>query len=105
MSTSAYHDFRTFITPFFASLRWKGENVSTNEVEATISSVLQLKDATSYGVEVPHTDGRAGMIAIPAESADEVDLDKLAAGCKERLPAYARPVFVRFIKEVSLTSE
>lgn len=32
--------------------RWRGENVSTTEVEATVSSVLDLKDAVVYGVEV-----------------------------------------------------
>ena len=27
------------------------------EVEATVSNVMGLKDATSYGVEIPGTDG------------------------------------------------
>ena len=27
------------------------------EVEATVSNIIGLKDATSYGVEVPETDG------------------------------------------------
>ena len=44
--------------------RWRGENVSTLEVEATISNVLELKDATAYGVEIPNTEGRAGMVTI-----------------------------------------
>ena len=38
--------------------RWKGENVSTTEVEATVSNVIGLKDATSYGVEIPGSDGK-----------------------------------------------
>ena len=44
--------------------RWRGENVSTLEVEATISNVLELKDATAYGVEIPNVEGRAGMVTI-----------------------------------------
>jgi acyl-CoA synthetase (AMP-forming)/AMP-acid ligase II len=32
--------------------RWRGENVSTAEVEAVISNVAALKDAVAYGVEV-----------------------------------------------------
>jgi solute carrier family 27 fatty acid transporter 1/4 len=32
--------------------RWRGENVSTAEVEAVISNVAGLKDAVVYGVEV-----------------------------------------------------
>jgi len=32
--------------------RWKGENVSTTEVEAVVSNVAEFKDAVVYGVEV-----------------------------------------------------
>jgi acyl-CoA synthetase (AMP-forming)/AMP-acid ligase II len=32
--------------------RWRGENVSTAEVEAVISNIAGLKDAVVYGVEV-----------------------------------------------------
>ena len=35
------------------TFRWRGENVSTTEVEATISNVVKLSDAVVYGVEVP----------------------------------------------------
>ena len=34
--------------------RWKGENVSTSEVEAAISNIVKLKDCLVYGVEVIH---------------------------------------------------
>jgi acyl-CoA synthetase (AMP-forming)/AMP-acid ligase II len=32
--------------------RWKGENVSTCEVEAAVSSAVGLRDVCVYGVEV-----------------------------------------------------
>lgn len=32
--------------------RWKGENVSTTEVEGTLSRLLDMKDVVVYGVEV-----------------------------------------------------
>lgn len=35
------------------TFRWKGENVSTTEVEAIIHKIIGLKDATVYGVEIP----------------------------------------------------
>ena len=87
--------------------RWRGENVSTNEVEATISNILDQKDATVYGVEVSDNDGKAGMVAIPAMDGDEdVDLDKLVMGVMKELPAYARPIFVRLVKKrLDLTGE
>lgn len=34
------------------TFRWKGENVSTNEVEAVISNIIKLNDAVVYGVEI-----------------------------------------------------
>ena len=35
------------------TFRWRGENVSTFEVETTISKIVKLNDAVVYGVEVP----------------------------------------------------
>ena len=66
---------------------------------------MELKDATSYGVEIPGTDGRAGMLAIPAKTESEVDFDKLERGLNEKLPAYARPLFIRLVQEADLTSK
>ncbi len=35
------------------TFRWKGENVSTTEMEGTLSRLLDMKDVVVYGVEVP----------------------------------------------------
>ena len=35
------------------TFRWRGENVSTTEVEAAISKGIQHKDCTVFGVEIP----------------------------------------------------
>lgn len=78
--------------------------MSSNEVEDIITGILELKEtATVYGVEIPHTDGRAGMVAIPDED-ENVDLQKLHMSCVEQLPKYSRPLFVRLVKEVQMTS-
>lgn len=34
------------------TFRWKGENVSTSEVEAIVSNIIDYKDTVIYGVEV-----------------------------------------------------
>lgn len=34
------------------SFRWRGENVSTAEVEGVISTIVGLKDTIVYGVKV-----------------------------------------------------
>ncbi|XP_055908772.1 long-chain fatty acid transport protein 4 isoform X2 [Eupeodes corollae] len=84
------------------TFRWKGENVSTGEVEAQVSNVAGYKDTVVYGVSIPHTEGRAGMAAIydPERS---VDLDTFAEELKKLLPTYARPQFLRFLTKVDLT--
>ncbi|KAK2713733.1 hypothetical protein QYM36_009570 [Artemia franciscana] len=84
------------------TFRWRGENVSTTEVESVVMNVAKLKCATVYGVEVPGSEGRAGMTAI-LDNDDSLDLDELAAGLKQALPPYARPLFVRSVKEMDMT--
>ncbi|XP_063238104.1 long-chain fatty acid transport protein 1-like [Bacillus rossius redtenbacheri] len=84
------------------TFRWRGENVATSEVEAVISNVVGLKDAVVYGVEIPNVEGKAGMAAILDEESS-LDLGQLAAGVRQQLPTYARPLFVRVLSHLPLT--
>lgn len=84
------------------TFRWKGENVSTSEVEAQVSNSAEYKDTVVYGVEIENMEGRAGMAAI-LDPEGKVDLVKLAEGLKTTLPTYARPQFLRLLKEVDMT--
>ncbi|XP_014719066.1 long-chain fatty acid transport protein 4 [Equus asinus] len=78
------------------TFRWKGENVSTTEVEGTLSRLLDMADVAVYGVEVPGTEGRAGMAAV-ASPAGSCDLEHFARLLEKELPLYARPIFLRFL--------
>ena len=49
------------------TFRWRGENVSTSEVEATVSNVVKLTDAVCYGVEVPGKLSDHITIVVPGE--------------------------------------
>ena len=84
------------------TFRWKGENVSTTEVEAVISSITGLKDCVVFGVKIPGTEGSAGMVTI-ADPEKSLDLQQLTATVNSSLPAYARPLFVRVSKEIETT--
>uniref|UniRef100_A0A671MRG5 Very long-chain fatty acid transport protein n=1 Tax=Sinocyclocheilus anshuiensis TaxID=1608454 RepID=A0A671MRG5_9TELE len=84
------------------TFRWKGENVSTTEVEGTLSRLLDMKDVVVYGVEVPGAEGKAGMAAI-ADPDHSTDLAKFSRDLEKALPPYARPVFLRFLPEVNKT--
>jgi len=81
--------------------RWKGENVSTGEVTAALTACAGVNDAVVYGVMVPGTDGRAGMAALVV--APGFDLARFRRELDERLPDYARPVFVRLVPTLELT--
>ena len=83
------------------TFRWKGENVSTAEVAAAVSACSGVADAVVYGVAVPGTEGRAGMAAILA--ADGFDLAALRRNLVERLPDYARPLFLRICGKIAVT--
>lgn len=80
--------------------RWKGENVSTVEIEDIISSKLDSAEVIVFGVEIPGQEGRAGMAAIINEN---LDIEKLTIDIKQSIPAYARPIFIRVAKEVEHT--
>ncbi|XP_017486259.1 PREDICTED: long-chain fatty acid transport protein 1-like [Rhagoletis zephyria] len=82
--------------------RWKGENVSTNEVEAVIQKVVKLSDCVVFGVSIPHCDGKAGM-AVIADPNRIVDLSSLFTELTKRLPAYSIPLFVRITSQIELT--
>lgn len=84
------------------TFRWKGENVSTSEIEGIVSSIANYRDCVVYGVEVPHNEGRAGMAAILDQNGS-LDLGALADGVKKSLPSYARPLFIRILSQVEMT--
>ena len=92
-----------FVDRIGDTFRWKGENVSTTEVAETISAFPGVLEATVYGVAVPGHDGRAGMAAMVVDNVAEFDLAGLRAALGERLPAYARPLFLRFRPKLDLT--
>ena len=83
------------------TFRWRGENVSTTEIENTASKIVRDLQVACYGVEVPGAEGRAGMIAVVHQ--DDVDLAELCRELQERLPTYAVPLFVRVVEKLEYT--
>ena len=95
-----------FVDRLGDTFRWKGENVSTTEVENMVSDYEKIAEAVVYGVEIPNTNGRAGMAAITlADHAvlNDEDCKKMAAEFKKNLPVYAVPVFLRVQQKVEMT--
>ncbi|XP_062286508.1 long-chain fatty acid transport protein 1-like [Scomber scombrus] len=84
------------------TFRWRGENVSTTEVEGVISGLLGHADVAVYGVSVPGAEGKAGMAAI-GHAAGQFDLDVFLIALQKALPSYARPIFLRLMPSVDTT--
>jgi len=94
--------FFYFVDRVGDTFRWKGENVSTSEVAEIISAYAGVVDVIVYSVAVPATEGRAGMAALVPSAA--FDIGAFERHLAEGLPDYARPVFVRVLGEIAVTS-
>ncbi|KAM9818422.1 long-chain fatty acid transport protein 1-like isoform 1-T1 [Syngnathus typhle] len=84
------------------TFRWRGENVSTTEVEGVLSGLLGHTDVAVYGVCVPGVEGKACMAAI-AHAEGQFDLDDFLSSVQKALAPYARPVFLRLMPAVDTT--
>ena len=102
--------FFYFVDRIGDTFRWKGENVASGEVAAAIAAFAGVREATVYGVAVPGTEGAAGMAAIVADAASDgaldgaLDLAELRRHLARRLPAYARPLFLRIQERLEITA-
>lgn len=86
------------------TFRWKGENVATTQVEAALAADPAIEECTVFGVEVPDTGGRAGMVAIKLRDGAAFDGRALADLLHRSLPAYAVPLFVRLVESLETTT-
>ncbi len=99
------NDHAQFVDRLGDTFRWKGHNISTTEVEKILNSFEQVMLSTVYGVQIPGTDGRAGMAAIvPSSSVGDFDLKGLTEQLIQNLPPYGVPIFLRMKSQLSTTS-
>ncbi|HEV7159395.1 MAG TPA: long-chain-acyl-CoA synthetase [Caulobacteraceae bacterium] len=90
-----------FVDRIGDTFRWKGENVSTHEVAQTLLTAPGVMEAVVYGVTVPAHEGRAGMAALVTSA--EFSLQDLRRVVEKALPAYAQPLFLRLMPQLSIT--
>lgn len=94
-----------FVDRLGDTYRWKGHNISTTEVEEVLNVNDQVGMSCVYGIQIPLTDGRAGMATIvPISSIENFNFKELAENFRQNLADYAIPIFLRFKSEISVTS-
>ena len=96
-----------FVDRLGDTFRWRGENCSTNEIAEVLQQYPQLTQANVYGVQIPGTEGRAGMAAVnlaDGYTAGSFDWRAFTAHIRRNLASYAQPVFIRVQDEANTTS-
>ncbi|MFT7683044.1 MAG: acyl-CoA synthetase (AMP-forming)/AMP-acid ligase II [Moritella dasanensis] len=101
-----YQGFRhiAFVDRLGDTFRWKGENVATTQVEGQLNDFKQIDQSVAYGVQLPHHDGRAGMVALTLNCPiQEFSASEFYQHVTSVLPNYAQPVFIRLRTQQEVT--
>jgi fatty-acyl-CoA synthase len=83
------------------TFRWKGENVSTNEVAEVLNKAPGVLESNVYGVPVPGAEGRVGMASLHVNGG--FDIETLGSYVVRHFPVYQRPYFVRVQNDMQVT--
>ncbi|HKR88547.1 MAG TPA: long-chain-acyl-CoA synthetase [Phenylobacterium sp.] len=90
-----------FVDRIGDTFRWKGENVSTNEVAERLQAAPGVLQANVFGVAVEGAEGRAGMAALVVDQ--DFDIRAFGEHVATELPIYAQPLFVRILPAMDTT--
>jgi len=95
-------DWLSFTDRVGDTFRWKGENVSTNEVAEALNVCKGIDESNVYGVDVPGNEGKAGMASLNVKP--NFDIKELETIVGRSLASYQRPYFIRLQKEMRTTT-
>jgi fatty-acyl-CoA synthase len=84
------------------TFRWKGENVAASEVAAALLAFPGIAETSVYGVRVPGVEGAAGMAVLVTRG--PLNVAALREHLADRLPPYARPLFLRITQSLEVTA-
>ncbi len=91
--------FVFFVDRMKDSIRRRGENISTWEVESTINSHPLVHESAAYGVESELTEHEV-MVSVVLVDGAELAPEELLDFCQTRMAHFAVPRYVRFANEL-----
>lgn len=98
------HGYISFVDRLGDTYRWKGKTIAANGVADVICKFFGgIHDVLGYGVQIPGMEGRCGMAAIHMLEDESLDIRRFSHYINRRLPAHARPVFIRICDSLDLS--
>lgn len=99
-------DYISYVDRLGDTFRWKGRTVSAAQVAEVLKKFYGgIEDALVYAVKVPGTEGRCGMAAVKLLEDEQLDWAAFMQYINRRMPAHARPVFIRIVRELEADKE
>lgn len=92
-----------FVDRIGDTFRWRGENVSTQQVADVLDSLPFVKASAVYGIEVADHEGRAGMAAIELQENAEFDGGLLYMKMRQNLSDASQPRAIRVVDSLDAT--
>jgi crotonobetaine/carnitine-CoA ligase len=94
--------FLTFTDRIKDSIRRRGENISSFEVERAVQAHPDVLECGAYAVPAEITEDEV-MIAVVPNEGRSIDPEELFAHCIREMPRFAVPRYLRFVAELPKT--
>jgi crotonobetaine/carnitine-CoA ligase len=96
------NDYLYFVDRKSDNMRRRGENISSFEVERVVESHPSVLEATAYAV--PSDVGEDDvMVAVVLRPGENIDAPALYEHCREEMPRYMVPRYIRFMEDLPKT--
>ncbi|MEV7042742.1 ATP-dependent acyl-CoA ligase [Amycolatopsis sp. NPDC051061] len=86
------------------SIRRRGENISSYEVEQIVNAHPSVAECAAIGVPSPLGEEDVLIVAVPKPGADHLDPAQLVAFCGERMAPFMVPRYVRYVDQLPKTA-